>query len=379
MYGKKEAKMTRGFAILCMLTLHLFCRKGEDVYGTPLIWINDTTPLVYYFGFFAEICVPLYTLCAGYAQQVMSQKLAGGGIGLWKDNLKRVWRLLVNYWVILVLFSILGIVFPSDGSMPGTVQDFFKSIILIHSYNGAWWFLNTYILLMLIPPKILLFPLRKLGTKWGMALCLVFQFAYYIAAKFGIWPEEPFIQPAAAFLWGLLDDFIRVLPYYWAGAFLCKGNVVDQASNLIQKFLGRNRNTSKDRSGQKEQPQFASQFYWNFFIFAMWALLFAGVSIIHQAILMPTISVLVFLLFNLWKKGNIPEKIFLFLGKHSTNIWLTHMFFYLCLFRGTAQKAQYPLFMFISLLAMSLGASVCINCILLLLQKAGRKILHAES
>ena len=45
-YDKEDATMTKGMAILCMLVLHLFCRTGEEVLGTPLIWLNDTTPLV---------------------------------------------------------------------------------------------------------------------------------------------------------------------------------------------------------------------------------------------------------------------------------------------------------------------------------------------
>ena len=56
---KNDSVMTRGMAILSMLILHLFCRTGDLVYGTPLIWLNQTTPFVYWFGFFAEICVTL--------------------------------------------------------------------------------------------------------------------------------------------------------------------------------------------------------------------------------------------------------------------------------------------------------------------------------
>ena len=55
-YNKEDAQMTQGLAVLCMVILHLFCRTGSDVLGTPLIWLNATTPLVYWFGFFAEIC-----------------------------------------------------------------------------------------------------------------------------------------------------------------------------------------------------------------------------------------------------------------------------------------------------------------------------------
>ena len=71
MYNKQDAVMTHGFAILCMLVLHLFCRTGSDVFGTPLIWLNSETPFVYLFGFYSEICVSIYSICLGYAQYLL--------------------------------------------------------------------------------------------------------------------------------------------------------------------------------------------------------------------------------------------------------------------------------------------------------------------
>ena len=59
---KEQTQMTKGMAILSMLVLHLFCRKGGDVFGTPIFWLNTDTPFVYILGFLAEICVPLYSL-----------------------------------------------------------------------------------------------------------------------------------------------------------------------------------------------------------------------------------------------------------------------------------------------------------------------------
>ena len=47
---RKDIKMTQGLAILTMVSLHLFCRLGTDVYGTPLLWLNSTTPAVYILG-----------------------------------------------------------------------------------------------------------------------------------------------------------------------------------------------------------------------------------------------------------------------------------------------------------------------------------------
>ncbi len=348
MYGKKEATMTRGLAIVSMLLLHLFCRKGADVYGTPLLWFNKETPAVYYLGFFSEICVPLYSICAGYAQQLLYDKMKISGRGgqqpnLWKSNIKRIWKLLINYWIILVLFTILGTIFPSDGSMPGSAGKFLKSIFLLHSYNGAWWYLNTYIILMIIPPSVLLFFVKKIKPMFGIACCIAFQFAWYIIQKFGFISGIVFTQPVLAFMWKELQNLIGVLPYFLAGAFVCKGNMISAADEILKEYIDRNRNINR-----------------NIILFVGFSILFIVVSVLHQAILMPTVGIIVFFLFNLWKKGKIGERIFLFLGKHSTNIWLTHMFFYLCVFNGFSQRAKYPVFIFITLLAMSVISSYII-------------------
>ena len=73
-YSKQDAVMTRGMAILCMVVLHLFCRTGKDVFGRPLLWINSTIPVVFLFGFFSEICVPLYSLSASKIRPRMEKR-----------------------------------------------------------------------------------------------------------------------------------------------------------------------------------------------------------------------------------------------------------------------------------------------------------------
>ena len=148
-YSKKDAKMTQGFAILRMLVLHLFCRLGKDVYGTPIIWVSPEKPLVYLFGFFAGVCVPIYSMCAGYARWLVKDSV-------YKENWKRIYKLMKNYWIILILFSCIG--FITGGNIPGNWTKFLKSLVLLYSYNGAWWYLNTYVIILVIPTSIILFP-----------------------------------------------------------------------------------------------------------------------------------------------------------------------------------------------------------------------------
>lgn len=52
-----------------------------------------------------------------------------------------------------------------------------------------------------------------------------------------------------------------------------------------------------------------------------------------------------------------------YFGVNSTNIWLTHMFFYTVLFDGLVFKAEYPALIYLFLLLLSLAASYVVNWI----------------
>lgn len=321
--------MTHGVAILSMVVLHLFCRTGAQVYGTPLIWVNDTTPLVYYFGFFAEICVPLYTICAGYARQIQVNK-AGGVF----STFRKIEKLMVNYWIILVLFCVLALILPSDGTMPGSWRDFMESTILLHSYNGAWWYLKTYIILLLLPLRLLLAPVNRLKPWMTLALIAVIQIGWYLLKRYCTITVTGTVTGR---VWTEISNLIHVLPYYWGGALLCKVNIFEKISVMLKDV---------------KYPQLL--------IGTTFILLFVGSCIIHKAVLMPWVGAVFFLLFNLWQKGTATASIFRFLGKHSTNIWLTHIFFYLCVFPGLVQKAQYPILMLAFILALTIATSYVI-------------------
>ena len=320
-YSKKDALMTRGLAIISMVVLHLFCRQGADVLGTPLIWLNESKPLVYLFGFFSEICVPLYSLCAGYAQELLYEQNRSSR----KDRMHRIGKLLINYWIIVVLFSILGLFFDSTGNMPGSWSDFAKSLVLLHSYNGAWWYLHTYIIMLMIPSHILLWPVRKLKLVPGLLLCFVMNCAWYAIQRIGLLPDAATLFPAAGFVLTEVENLIGILAYIWAGAYLCRNQCMERAEKWF------------DQKVQKKWQKAV--------LLSVFLAVFLGFNTLHKSVLIGIVAMTVFFLFNLWKKSRTTERIFLFLGRHSTNIWLTHMFFYIYVFTGLVQRAKYPLFM----------------------------------
>ena len=184
-YDKQDAIMTRGLAILSMLMLHLFFREGPTVLGTPLFWLNEEVPFVAWIGFFSEFCVALYSICAGYAQYLLWKK----GCNSYKDRLNRILKLLINYWIVVVLFSIIGLVYNGGSSIPIDFSAFLLNLILIKSYCGAWWYLHSYVFLLLLPSSIVLFAANRMNMKQSILACLSLQLMIYLYRKIVGIPE----------------------------------------------------------------------------------------------------------------------------------------------------------------------------------------------
>ena len=139
---KQESKMLKGVAILSMLMLHLFCRKTDLPY-TPLLWIGNI-PVIYYFGLFGDICVPMYCFMSGYAHGLPTTNIAAR----WKQLL----RFMIRFWTIVVVFSIVGIL-VKDPNIPGSFGKFILNCLTLRiNYNGAWWYANIYIVLIILLP-----------------------------------------------------------------------------------------------------------------------------------------------------------------------------------------------------------------------------------
>ena len=347
-YTKKDAIMTKGFAILCMLMLHLFCRKGTDVFGTPLIWINESTPFVYIFGYFSQICVSIYSLSAGYAQFFLLIKKNNTYV----SNLRRIIKLLINYWIILSIFSVIAIIIGSESNMDVNFISFTKNFFLLESYNGAWWFLHSYLFILLIPPKILLSIPQKLSPMIGICLFILFYFLWGLVKHSQLLTGLENIQnPVISYVVNETENILKILPSFFIGAFLCKGRTIEKIGSFLIKII-------KSKICRK--------------IVIVCLFLFVVVIdfILHISIFTIIIALFVFILFNLLEKSILVQNIFLFLGKHSTNIWLSHMFFYAYVFVNLIFIVKYPILILLFLLLLCLITSFVVFWIQKLL-KAG--------
>lgn len=327
--SKNDNQMSKGIAIIGMVMLHLFCRM-ENLPYTPLIWIGST-PLIYYFGLFGDLCVPIYCFCSGYAQALLFDKEAQ----LYrKRRYDRLLKFLINYWIVLVVFSIVGLISGST-SVPGTWLDFLGNLFLYDiSYNGAWWFVLTYVFLVLCSPC-----LCKISKKLNpIVLFVISGVLYFVAYLFRFYIKLDMPHTILAKIW-------EQLILFGTSQFSFVVGIIFYQQRLMEKLRA-----------IKIKPVLKTVI-----CLLVIALLFVIHAIEQSLIIAPITGIVTMVCFHLMHKSKWVEKVFLFFGKHSTNIWLVHMFFYLIIFENLVFVAKYPILILLLMFAICIAVSYIID------------------
>ncbi|MBD5105621.1 MAG: acyltransferase [Lachnospiraceae bacterium] len=344
---KKDTQMTQGVAILTMVIVHLFAKKGADVYGSPLIWVKPGVPLVYYLGFLGGICVPFYCFCTGYALfvQFCSREL--------KKHIKRTHtrliKFLIHFWVICIIFSIIGIFFDQYGEVPGNIYRFLGNFFLLeHTYNGAWWFASTYVVFILISPFFLKLA-KKVDSRVLFIIFAIIFCAYYICNMMDLFEASPEDYYWKGFLLRKVSDLWYVLFFYVVGMLFAKEKIISRIKQWLDRVAGKKQDV---------------------YLLAAVIVVTLGLCVIELSVSMYFFSIFYFICFHVWKKSDKIKRFFLFFGKHSTNIWLVHMFFYLFIFKDLVFVAKYPVFILAFMLGLTLASSYIIDFIMKILWKS---------
>lgn len=313
-----------------MLCLHLFNRAYEDLF-TPVLFIGEH-PLSYYISLFSDACVPMFLFISGYGLYFKYRKDKSVMV---KSNGMRIFKLYINYWLVVVLFAVLlGLLLGKDG-YPGPLTKFALNFIgMENTYNGAWWFFFTYILLTLTAP--FLFKVLESYRTW-LFLALVL-FFYFVSFYFRIYNNNLFSNPYLAwvfkqfYLFGtsLLPFIIgaMVLQKKWHSQFSKRFGVLKYKSMVAQLGIG---------------------------------VLIVLHGFIPNLVIAPFLAIPFIFLWNQIALGKYLERFLLWLSDHATNLWLVHMFFYITYFESTIYAPKYPIFIFVNLLFWSVVASYIIN------------------
>lgn len=331
-FTKQDMKITKGVAILFMLLLHLFCRKHVNgLYDTyPMI---KGVPFAYYIGLFGDACVPMFCFASGYGLYISLNQEKGFII---KKNFMRILKLLINYWVVLTLFVIVGVLVGKSEILPGSPTKFLLNFfVLSNSYNGAWWFVQTYIILVLLAP-VLFKGIKKYNSIVLVFLSgLIYLVSYIQRIKhvldLGDNTELTMFVNATVLVGTSQFPFI-------VGSIFAKDKIYSKFYNKLVLFPMK-----------------------NLICIAAILLLVLFHSFYESMIIAPITGIAFICFFNAINKSNTILKLLDYVGTHSTNLWLTHMFFYMIIFPKLTFAPKYPLLIFIWLIMLCLASSYIIN------------------
>lgn len=331
-FNKEQTKITKGVAILFMLLLHLFCTREYKGLFTPILMIGNA-PLVYYIALFGDMCVAMYCFCSGYGLMIGYKN--NKEIYL-KKNLIRILKLYINFWIILFLFVvILGPVMGNGNIYPGNLKTFLLNFTAIDtSYNGAWWFLTTYIILVILSPCI-----NKIILKYNSILIIVISFMIYFIA---------YIQRIQV---PIVSDS-QVVNYILRQAALLG---TSQFSYIIGAIFAHKKIYSKI------YEVFNQLKFKNIIAISLIIFMIIAHGIVQTLFVAVFTGISFIVLFNLIDKPKWIDVILSHISKHSTNMWLTHMFFYMIYFKKLIYLPKYPIFIFIWLVVICVATSCIIN------------------
>ena len=336
---KKDTQMMQGFSVLAMVFLHLFDRWDYEGLFTPLVFLHGI-PLSFYFGQLSDFCVMGFAFCSGYAHMKLY-----GTADYYKKRLKGLLNLYSRVWIILILFTSISMATGNKSDIPGSLFEFFMNFLTLWTtYNGAWWYVFTYAIITVLSP----FLLKMVKNRNTVALLGVTFFIYCAAYyfRFELDAQNWFLQQFGRFGMTVWE--------YLIGAACFK----EQWFQKVRSFC--------DRQNKA-------------LVYTISVVLFLGMMLGHtlivgNVIIAPVTGLILLYLFWSWKKPKMIEQFFLLIGTHSTNIWLTHMFFYAVLFKDLVYIAQEPILIFALMICITLVVSVVVNVIQNPVQRAINKI-----
>ncbi len=327
-----QSNQLKAIAILMMLCLHLFNKDYKGLF-LPIIFINDK-PLSYYLSLFSDACVPIFAFVSGYG---LYYKFLKSKNTYEKDNYKRIKKLFINYWIILLLFPLLiGGLIGKEGYPGSSLKFILNFLALDNSYNGAWWFFTIYVLFVLTS-RFWFTLLNRINIIIYLFLLLIL---YVVAFYFRVYKAHIFQNEILNWFQVQGSLYFCTLFQFMLGAFAIKYDWFYWVNHFINRYFKFN--------------------FWVGFI------LILGLICIHGALsnlfYAPFFALLfIFIFANLSYLSRI-NSILNFVVPHATNLWLIHLFFIQFFYRGL-YDLKYPIVIYLVLLTLCIISSFIINFI----------------
>lgn len=320
--SKQESQIIKGIAILLMIFLHLFnnieyaslYQSLFDINGLPIEFI------------LTRACnpVPFFLLLGGYGLFYVYQH---GDTNRWK----RVFRLYLHWWIILIIFVSMGH-FIKPHFYPGSLTKVLANISgLDPSYNSEVWFLLPYVILSFCSRYIFNLYARFKAIPIILATLFIHLCTSFCISRYGV-----------SYLFSHSLVYNLILPFHLLfnfslGALALRENWFNKLSKLQKRVKYVN---ILALFGLILLIAINCVFKYNFF----YAFLFIC-------------------LFSLLKLPKVVSFCLIKLGDNSMNMWMIHSWFCYYLFKGFTYSFTYPIIIFLVLVLISYVGSLIINFI----------------
>ncbi len=176
--SKDRSILIKGIVIIMMVFLHLFNGNHTNL-CVNFIYIGDE-PMA---KWLSNACGPVdfFLLLSGYG---LAYTYEHKGL-YFIQQVKRIFKLYVHYWIILLIFVFLGFLIKPE-SYPGPWSLFLSDFLGWSCfYNGEMWFLLPYCMVSLASPLIISFAKRFGLLKFVFMMGVIQVMTCYIISRYG--------------------------------------------------------------------------------------------------------------------------------------------------------------------------------------------------
>lgn len=324
---KKTSLQIKAIAVLLMVIHHLFGFPGRisAVQYSSFFKINEI-PIEYYIGSFGKVCVSIFLFLSGYGLFINYYKksITYKSIGIRILNFYKI------FWIVFFVFISYGICVGKITFNP--LKLFLSFLGMSCSYNGEWWYVQIYLILLLLYPLI-----RRLSDKLNLGENLVSTMGLFIIGMVLV----KLNLRLNMILIGVGANILINQVYFMLGHIVCRFKLFEKLQYKAKMQMN------------------------NWFIFINVCCVFILYFIISQIPLVNNFlfvfltPIFIYLLANL----KISNQSLIFIGMHSMNIWLTHSFFCYYYFQKLCFLPKYSVLIFLWTVLLSILSSLVIEWI----------------
>ncbi|MDO5444281.1 MAG: hypothetical protein Q4F31_01505 [Eubacteriales bacterium] len=309
---RDDTKIIKAIGVLLMILHHLWAfpeNIPED--GLKYLFSVDGMPSVVYFGRFGKICESFFFFAGGYGTYIASK-------GKRYDFIGKVKNLYKAYWKVFLIFIPVGFLFFSvqpDYCTNTMICSRFRTFSLPEfaanfvgmraTFNLEWWFLRSYLV------ALVSFPIVRRVVENRHASVNIFLVIIGSILMTDVLPFLPQIR-----IFSRLEDnalfktfACQESPYvacFWMGAVAAENALLDRLNADLKKHGLLN--------------PVSDVLIWIAVVYFRQSLFGEKADIFY-------IPVLIVCSMDLVNRMKTLRKVFLSLGKESTNLWLIHTFF----------------------------------------------------